>query len=155
MTKQDTDFPVNVFKQNANFFAKQMTLQFGESICPSKQPESFKFASITPAFKQGSRSLQGNYRPISILQIISKTFEQLMCKQFSNLLTKQFQNFQYFQCGFRNRFGTHNCLLLMIDKWKKAVDGNKVFSSILTDISKASGCIFDDLLVPKLHAYGL
>lgn len=43
----------------------------------------------------------------------------------------------------------------MIYKWKKAVDGNKAFSSILTDISKASGCIFDDLLVPKLHAYGL
>ena len=43
----------------------------------------------------------------------------------------------------------------MIDKWKKAVDNNKVFVAILTDLSKAFDCICHDLLVAKLHAYGL
>ena len=43
----------------------------------------------------------------------------------------------------------------MIDKWKKAVDNNKVFGAILTDLSKAFDCICHDLLVAKLHAYGL
>ena len=40
----------------------------------------------------------------------------------------------------------------MIDKWKKAVDNNKAFGALLTDLSKALDCICHDLLVAKLHA---
>ena len=43
----------------------------------------------------------------------------------------------------------------MIDKWEKAVDNNKLFGAILTDLSKAFDCICHDLLVAKLHAYRL
>ena len=43
----------------------------------------------------------------------------------------------------------------MIDKWKKAVDTNKVFGAILTDLWKEFDCICHDLLVAKLHVYGL
>ena len=43
----------------------------------------------------------------------------------------------------------------MIDRWKKPVDSNKVFGAVLTDLSKAFDCICHDLLVAKLHAYGL
>ena len=57
-----------------------------------------------------------------------------MCKQLSN----HFDNtFSKFQCGFPKGFGGQHCLLLMIDRWKKAVDGNKVFGIIRTDLSKA------------------
>ena len=44
---------------------------------------------------------------------------------------------------------------MIIDKWKKAVDNNKAFGALLTDLSKAFDCICHDLLVAKLHAYGL
>ena len=43
----------------------------------------------------------------------------------------------------------------MIDKWKKAVDNNKAFGALLTDLPKTFDCICHDLLVAKLHAYGL
>ena len=43
----------------------------------------------------------------------------------------------------------------MTDKWKKAVDNNKVFGALLTDLSTAFDCIRHDLLVAKLNAYGL
>ena len=39
----------------------------------------------------------------------------------------------------------------MIDIWTKAVDSNKVFGVILTDLSKAFDCICHDLFVAKLH----
>ena len=41
----------------------------------------------------------------------------------------------------------------MIDKWKKAVDNHKVFGTVLTDLSKAFDCTFNDLLIAKLNAY--
>ena len=53
-------------KENTNFFAEQLTLQFHEGICLSEKAESFKFANITPAFKQGSKNLKDNYRSIRI-----------------------------------------------------------------------------------------
>ena len=149
---QDTDIPVKILKGNEEFFAEQIYLQFNEGMFVSKYPSNFKFANITPAFKQGSRNLKDNYRPISILLVVSKIFEKLMCKQLST----HFENiFSKFQCGFRKNFGTQHCLILMIDKWKKAVDKNKVFGAILTDLSKAFDCICHDLLIAKLHAYGL
>ena len=43
----------------------------------------------------------------------------------------------------------------MIDKWKKAVDNNKLFRAFLTDLSKAFDRICHDLLVAKLNAYDL
>ena len=43
----------------------------------------------------------------------------------------------------------------MINKWKKAVDSNKAFGALITDLSKEFDCICHDLLVAKLHAYGL
>ena len=43
----------------------------------------------------------------------------------------------------------------MIPKWQKAVDNNKAFGALRTDLSKASDCICHDSLVVKLYAYGL
>ena len=149
---QDTDIPVKILKENAEYFAEYICLQFNEAICAAKFPASFRLANITPVFKQGSRNQKENYRSISILPIISKIFEKLICRQlsnhFDNILSK-------FQCGFRKGYSPQHCLLLMIDKWKKAVDNNKVFGALLTDLSKAFDCICHDLLVAKLNAYDL
>ena len=117
-----------------------------------KFPTTLKFANVTPAFKKGNRNQKDNYRPISILPIISKIFEKLICRQLSN----HFDNiFSKFQCSFRKGFSAQHCLLLMIDKWKKAVRNNKFFGVILTDLSKAFDCTCHDLLVAKLHVYEL
>ena len=149
---QDTDIPVKALKENAEFFTEQICCQFNEVMCSSKFPATFKFANLTPVFNQETRNLKDNYRPISILPIISKVFEKLICRQLSN----DFNNtFSKFQCGFRKGFNAQHCLLLMIDKWKKAVDNSKAFGALLTDLSKVFDCICHDLLVAKLHAYGL
>ena len=121
-------------------------------ISASQFPARFKFANITPASKQGSRNFKDNHRPISILPVVSKVFEKLMCKQLSNHFDNKFLKFQ---CGFRKKFGAQYRLLLMIDQCKKAVDDNKVFGAILTDLSKAFDCICHGLLIEKLHAYEL
>ena len=124
---QETDIPVKISKENADFFAEHICRQFNEAICSSKFPATFKFANVTPVFEKGNRNQKDNYRPISILPIISKMFEKLICRQLSD----HFDNiFSKFQCSFRKGFSAQHCLLLMIDKWKKAVDNNKAFIAL-------------------------
>ena len=42
---QDTDIPVKILKENADYFAEHICLQFNETICSSKFPTSFKFTN--------------------------------------------------------------------------------------------------------------
>ena len=48
----DTDIPVRILKENAEYFAEYICFQFNEAICASKffKSASFKFANITPVF---------------------------------------------------------------------------------------------------------
>ena len=39
--------------------------------------------------------------------------------------------------------------------WKDTIDKNKAFRVLLIDLSKAFDCLRHDLLMAKLHAYGL
>ena len=59
-----------------------------------------------------------------------------------------------YQCGFRRGFGTQDCLLAMLEKWKSSVDKRKTFGVLLTDLSKAFDCLSHDLIIAKLNAYG-
>ena len=100
---QDSVIPAKALKENAAFFAEHLYIFFNEAIESSKFPSSWKQANITPVFKKGSRNQKENYRPVSILPIISKIFEKILSKQlyiyFENILSK-------FQCGFRKGFST-------------------------------------------------
>ena len=45
--------------------------------------------------------------------------------------------------------------LKLIDEWKKYLDDKNIIVAVLMDLSKAFDCILHDLLVAKLHPYGL
>ena len=56
----------------ASSFCRLMIL----SICTGSFPSRWKTAQVTPLFKNGSREDTGNYRPISVLPVLSKVLER-------------------------------------------------------------------------------
>ena len=108
------------------------------TVLTSTFPGNLKLAGINPLHNKGKKYIKENYRPVSILQNLSRIFEKCIFKQishfFDNILPK-------FQCGFRKGFSTKHCLLAMLEKWKRSVDNGKAFSALLEDLWKPLDCL--------------
>ena len=72
-------------------------------------------------------------------------FEQ-MSQFFENIFSK-------YQREFPKGFSTKQCLLAMLEKWKRSAD-NSMFGALHTDLSKAFDYLDHELLIAKLNAYG-
>ena len=57
------------------------------------------------------------------------------------------------QCGFRKGYSTQQCLFTILEKWRSAVDNEKTFGALLTDLSKVYHCLSREFLFAMLHAY--
>ena len=124
---------------------------YNESKESEKYPTSLKTADITPIHKEKEKNVKKNYRPVSILPILSKIYEGNMSEQILSYVNKFLSPYLF---GYRKGYGTQHCLLLMIEMWRKALDEKKVAGAILTDLSKAFDCLSHDLLIAKFAAYG-
>ena len=131
------------------------TMLINKTIEHASFPNKLKGAQVVPLHKKNSQLEVGNYRPISILPVVSKFFERAIYEQLSHY----FENiFQPFLSAFRPGFGCNTALLKLleiIEDWKKAIDCNQYTVAVLMDLSKAFDCLPHDLLILKLEAYGL
>ena len=103
-------------------------------------------------FKTGDRTSETNYNPVCILPNVSKIYERCLFKQMSKFFDKILSKYQ---CGFRKYFNSQHCLTIMLEKWRESIDRRGCFGALLTVLSKAFALVLHDLLIEKLHAYGI
>ena len=130
---QSTDIPIRVRMENADIFAYYTWGFFNEFIKKSTFPSILKNENITRVFKKGYRSFKENYRPVSILPVTFKIFEKLLCKQITIFIDPLLSKFQI-PMRVQKSFSAQHCFLAMLEKWKNAVDKEKVFGALLTDL---------------------
>lgn len=117
-------------------------------------PHRWKLAKVTPLFKSGERDNLSNYRPISVLPVLSKLLERHVHTQFYDYLSHN--NLLYIrQSGFRKNHGTDTALIKIIDQLLLNLDKNCVNGLILIDYCKAFDMVDHKILMTKLNAYGL
>ena len=78
--------------------------------------DSLKLADITPVFKKKDPLNKTNYRPVSVLPIVSKLFEKIMQKQINGFISNYLSPYL---CGYWKDYNTQQALLALIEKWKK------------------------------------
>ena len=98
---------------------------------------------VLPQYIKSRKCGRKNYRPVSILSNLSKIYDKLMYNQLYGYFDTQFPT----QCGFQEEFSAEYCLLVMIEKFKEAIDRGNEFGALLTDLSKAFDCINHPLLI--------
>ena len=114
-----------IIKEFGTFFAEFLSKNFNSCLETGSFPDDLKFAEVVPIYKKNNKKDKSNYRPISLLSNISKVYERCMREQldeyFSDFLSK-------FQCGFRQGYGTQNCLLAITEKLRKIRDKKGIFA---------------------------
>ena len=114
-------------------------------------PDACKIARVKPLFKKGSKTDPSNYRPISLLPLLSKVFERVVLDKAEEFLSLTKILYDY-QSVFRKNHSTDTCLSLLNDKILKGFDG-LVTGVILIDLQKASDMINHDHTVKWFQSY--
>ena len=115
------NIPGRFIKDGGEIISKYITDIFNLSIILSKFPTQCKKAKIRPIFKKGSKLEVENYRPISLLPLISKVFERCVHDQLHSYVTK-FNIIYKMQSGFRSDFSTDTCLSYLHNKIRKGFE---------------------------------
>ena len=100
-----------------------LTILFQSAIEAGHFPDSWKKANVTPIHKKQSKYIVKNYRPISLLPILGKVFEEVI---YNNLF-KHFQSNKILsenQSGFRSGDSCVSQLIAITHEIYKSFDGN-------------------------------
>ena len=146
------EIPLNILKQS-RFTYEMLTDCINDAIVGENIfPDSLKFSDITPVHKKDEKTNKENYRPVSVLPLISKIFERIIYDQLSEYLEKYLNSIL---CEFRKAHSTQHALFKLLQAWQEELDKGGFVGTILMDLSKAYDCLPHDLLVAKLEAYGV
>jgi hypothetical protein len=113
-----------------------------------------KIANVVPLFKSGCPMLFNNYRPVSLLPTLSKVFEKIMYNRVLDFLNEMKILFDL-QFGFRKLHSTYMALMILMDKITKLLDNGDYIVGIFLDFSKAFDTVDHNILLKKLHFYGI
>ena len=97
-----------------------------------KFPKAMKMAEITPIPKIGSGQDKEDFRPISILPTVSKSFEKAMANQMSQFFDSKFSKLICFR---KDHSPQH--ALINLSSWQTSLDKGKMVGTVLMDLSKA------------------
>ena len=146
-----------VLKQVSGVLLKPLHKMINFSLSTGVVPSQLKLAKVIPLYKgadAGSRHEYTNYRPIAILNTLSKVLEKVVEYQLRQYF-RQNDLFYAAQYGFRPSRSTSHALLDLTAFVHDGVDNGSNVVGIFIDLAKAFDTLNFDVLLEKLERYGV
>ena len=142
-----SEIPVNVLKKS-NFSFDELTICVNYALINGKFPITLKNANVTPVHKKDDPTDKTNFRPISVLPLLSKVFERVIYNQLGKYMDTFLNKLL---CRFRKTHSTHHAMFKLLQRWQKELDNSGLVGTILMDLSKAYECLPHDLIIVNLQ----
>ena len=113
-----------------------------KSIEQGFSPSVLKKTSVLPIYKKADKLEKGNYRPISLLPILTKIFEKVLAHQISPFLNDVLSPHL---SAFRRGYSCQDALLGLLEHWCKDCLAKKKIGALIIDLSKAFDCMPHEL----------
>ena len=144
-----------MLRNTAHSISLPLSLIFNSSISSCSFPSDWKNAFVVPIPKSSSHSSSpSNFRPISLLSIVSKLLERHIFNflydfcMSNNLLSNS-------QFGFRPGFSTESALISVVNSWFSSLDSHKSVCAVFFDLSKAFDSVPHQPLLNSLSSLNL
>ena len=148
------EIPCCILKNSADVVSVIMSKIINLSFSTGVYPEKLKIAKVIAIYKSGEKTNISNYRPISLLSIVSKIFERAIYVRFYDYFkcNDVFSNKQF---GFRKYFSTCSAILNVLQYVINNLDDNKFVLGVFLDLKKAFDTVDHVILLRKLEFYGI
>ena len=145
------EIPARILKETAATIAPSLCMLFNRSLEEGYIPREWKLANVVPVHKKDEKDHVENYRPISLLCIVSKVLERCVLSRIKERLEELFVDCQH---GFRCGRSCVTNLLETLDDIGATLDRAGQVDCVYLDMSKAFDKVRHDLLINKLRDAG-
>ena len=145
--------PARFLKDSAAVIAPTVTFLVNLSLSTGSVPDEWKKARVVPLCKSGGRENMDNYRPISILPVLSKILEKAVNSQLQQYL-KKFDILSPTQSGFRQHHSTESAVIYFTDEIRRHADAGRLTGALFVDLKKAFDTVPHKELISKLERFG-
>ena len=138
LSRETDGIPLKIIGLSADVNYKQLTKIINNDLGSSCFSENAKVASVKPVYKKESRSDKNNYRPVSILNGLSKIYQRFVNEKLPIHINNVLSDFV---SAYRTKYSSNYMILHLIEAWKEKLDYGFIMGAILIDLSKAFDCI--------------
>lgn len=148
------EIPISLIKEYILILAAPLAYFYNLCMDSAIFPDQLKIAKVVPVHKKGKKADSKNYRPISLLSVLSKIFEKIMKSRLvDHLSCRDIINSRQF--GYRQGIGTSEAMNTLVEDLLRELNFKKRVAGLFLDLSSAFDTVDHDILLAKLEHYGI